>query len=111
SGALYIKGTSSTVPTNIFKYENESWEQITKNKVLGVTPEDMVEPEVITYKSFDDLGIEALLFRAITENANEYTILWPHGGQQYNESKSFRAMFQIFLKRGYNIFCPNFRGS
>src|SRR5699024_7140786 len=111
SGALYVKGTSATVPTNIFKYENESWEQITKNKVLGVTPEDMVEPEVITYQSFDDLGIEALLFRAKPENANGYTILWPHGGPQYNESKSFRAMFQIFLNRGYNIFCPNFRGS
>ncbi len=111
SGALYIKGTSAAVPVNIFKYENESWQQITKNKVLGVVPKDMVEPEVITYKSFDDLEIEALLFRAKPENANGYTIFWPHGGPQYNESKSFRAMFQIFLNRGYNIFCPNFRGS
>src|SRR5699024_5446484 len=73
SGAQYVKGKSATVTTNIFKYENESWEQITKNKVLVVTPEDMVEPEVITYHSFDDLGIEALLFRAKPENANGYT--------------------------------------
>ena len=111
SGVLYVKGTSAAVPTNIFKYENESWEQMTKNKVPGVIPKDMVEPEVITYKSFDDLDIEALLFRAKPDNANGYTIFWPHGGPQYNESKSFRAMFQIFLNRGYNIFCPNFRGS
>ena len=111
SGALYVKGTSATVPVNIFKYENETWEQLTKNKVLGVTPKGMVEPEVITYESFDGLEIEALLFRAKPENANGCTIFWPHGGPQYNESKSFRAMFQIFLNRGYNVFCPNFRGS
>ncbi|WP_097041247.1 S9 family peptidase [Salinicoccus kekensis] len=111
SGALYIKGTSATVPVNIFKYEDETWEQLTKNKVLGVTPKDMVEPETITYKSFDGLEIEALLFRAKEDRANGYTVFWPHGGPQYNESKSFRAMFQMFLNRGYNVFCPNFRGS
>lgn len=111
SGALYVKGTSATVPVNIFKYENEDWSRITQNKVLGMTARDMVDPEIISYPSFDGLEIEALLFRAKPENANGYTIFWPHGGPQYNESKSFRAMFQLFLNRGYNIFCPNFRGS
>jgi len=40
-----------------------------------------------------------------------YTIFWPHGGPQAAEKKSYRAMFQMLLNRGYNIFCPNFRGS
>jgi dipeptidyl aminopeptidase/acylaminoacyl peptidase len=40
-----------------------------------------------------------------------YTIFWPHGGPQSAERKSFRALFQCLLNRGYNIFAPNFRGS
>ncbi len=112
-GNIYLLGRSATAPFNIFKKENaaENWEQITENNVLGITTEQMVEPEVITYPSFDGMDIEALLFKAKPELANGHTIFWPHGGPQSAERKWFRAMFQCFLNRGYNIFAPNFRGS
>lgn len=112
NGNIYLRGRSSTVPFNIYrKLGNGPFEQLTKNNVLGVLEEDMVEPEVITYKSFDGMEIEALLFHAKPENSNGYTIFWPHGGPQSAERKWFRAMFQCFLNRGYTIFAPNFRGS
>jgi len=112
SGDLYLLGKSATVPHNIFRLENGSeWKQLTKNNVLGLESEDMVEPDVVTYKSFDGMEIEALLFRAKPENDNGHTIFWPHGGPQAAERKSFRSMFQCFLNRGYSIFAPNFRGS
>src|SRR5690606_19141738 len=78
---------------------------------MGVSREAMVEPEVVTYPSFDGLKIEALLFRAKPERANGYAIFWPHGGPQWAERKRFRALFQFLLARGYTIFAPNFRGS
>lgn len=111
TGAIYLLGRSATTPLNIFKGVDNSWEQITNNHVLGVTSDQMVEPDVITYKSFDDMEIEALLFKAKPELSNGYTIFWPHGGPQSAERKWFRAMFQCFLNRGYTIFAPNFRGS
>lgn len=112
SGALYLLGRSATVPHNIFCLENGSvWSQLTKNNVLGLESSHMVEPDVVTYKSFDNMEIEALLFRAKTENDNGHTIFWPHGGPQAAERKIFRSMFQCFLNRGYSIFAPNFRGS
>ncbi|TVT27316.1 S9 family peptidase [Salinicoccus cyprini] len=111
SGNLYVLGGSATQPFNIWEYSQEKWTPLTKNRVLGVTPDDMVEPETIRYSSYDELPIEALLFRAKPENSNGYTIFWPHGGPQAAERKFYRAMFQMFLNRGYNIFCPNFRGS
>lgn len=110
-GTLYALGGSATEPFNIWKYTKEKWSALTKNRVPGVTSGDMVEPESIFYESFDGLEIEALLFRAEEENYNGYTIFWPHGGPQAAERKSYRAMFQMLLNRGYNIFCPNFRGS
>ncbi len=112
SGAVYVLGRSATVPHNIFRLENGGeWTQLTKNNVLGLESEDMVEPDVVTYKSFDGMEIEALLFRAKPENDNGHTIFWPHGGPQAAERKIFRSMFQCFLNRGYSIFAPNFRGS
>lgn len=112
AGNLYILGRSATLPFNIYKSEEgKEWTQLTNNRVLGVKEEDMVEPEMVTYKSFDDMEIEALLFRAKPENNNGYTIFWPHGGPQAAERKFFRSMFQVFLNRGYTIFAPNFRGS
>jgi dipeptidyl aminopeptidase/acylaminoacyl peptidase len=112
SGTVYALGKSSTLPLNIFrKRVGEKWEAITSNKVLGVAEDQMVNSEVITYRSFDGMDIEAQLFRANEAQANGYTIFWPHGGPQSAERKSFRALFQCLLNRGYNIFAPNFRGS
>ncbi|MEC5425832.1 S9 family peptidase [Virgibacillus sp. C22-A2] len=112
SGSLYLLGTSATVPSNIFKStDGNEWKQLTNNGVLGVSTGDMVEPEVVSYKSFDGMEIEALLCKPKPENDNGHTIFWPHGGPQASERKTFRAMFQSFLNRGYTIFAPNFRGS
>lgn len=111
-GNLYVLGRSATIPFNIYKStDGSNWESLTNNRVLGVSQEEMVEPEVVTYQSFDGMEIEALLFRANPENDNGHTIFWPHGGPQASERKMFRAMFQSALNRGYTIFAPNFRGS
>lgn len=111
SGNLYLLARGAVKPLNIYRYAGGAWSLITKNVLTGLTDEDMVTPEVVTYPSFDGMEIEALLFRAKDHVANGYTVFWPHGGPQASERKQFRSMFQYILAKGYNIFCPNFRGS
>ncbi len=112
SGQVYILGTSATEPTNLYRLEkNNKWRKLTENKVLGIEKEELVEPEVVTYPSFDKKEIEALWFKAKPEQDNGHVIFWPHGGPQAAERKTFRAMFQCILNQGYSIFAPNFRGS
>lgn len=112
SGTLFILGRSATEPINMYRLSNdEKWEKLTENKVPGIDESEMTEPEVIYYPTFDEKEIEALWFKAKPENDNGHVIFWPHGGPQAAERKSFRAMFQCFLNRGYSIFAPNFRGS
>ncbi|WP_099355268.1 S9 family peptidase [Fredinandcohnia onubensis] len=110
---LYVLGRSATNPLNIYKRSatENVWEAITNYGVPGVKEEELVQPDVITYPSFDGLEIEALLFKANKDVSNGHVILWPHGGPQAAERKSFRAMFQFLVNRGYSIFAPNFRGS
>ncbi|MGG4340238.1 S9 family peptidase [Paenibacillus lautus] len=111
SGNLYLLARGAVKPLNIYRYAGGAWSMITKNVLTGLTDENMVTPEVVTYPSFDGMEIEALLFRAKDHVANGYTVFWPHGGPQASERKQFRSMFQYILAKGYHIFCPNFRGS
>lgn len=113
SGNLYVMGRNATRPHNIYKnnVDSNEWTALTQYGVPGVPEEDLVEPDVITYPSFDGLEIEALFFKAKEEVSNGHVILWPHGGPQSLERKNFRALFQFLVNRGYSIFAPNFRGS
>ncbi|WP_340373562.1 S9 family peptidase [Peribacillus sp. FSL E2-0218] len=111
SGALYLSGMSATKPHNIYKRIGDEWEPLTFYTVPGVETTELVEPDIITYPSFDGLEIESLFFRANKENDTGEVIFWPHGGPQAAERKFFRASFQFFVNNGYSIFAPNFRGS
>ncbi len=113
AGNLYLLGQSATRPKNIYlrTTDQKEWKELTYNRVPGVAEEQLVEPELVTYTSFDGLKIEALYMRAKKEASNGYLILWPHGGPQAAERKTFRALFQYLANRGYSIFAPNFRGS
>ncbi|WAA08766.1 S9 family peptidase [Fervidibacillus albus] len=113
SGNMYVLGRSAIRPNNIFTStdKGETWQELTHFRIPGVSDEQLVEPEVLTYSSYDGLEIEALFFKAKPENSNEHVILWPHGGPQSLERKWFRSLFQFLVNRGYSIFAPNFRGS
>ncbi|QKS73004.1 S9 family peptidase [Paenalkalicoccus suaedae] len=111
SGNIYVLGTSATDPKNLYVHKDSTWTKLTRNQVPGVTESEMVDPDVVTYESYDGKQIEALWFEAKEENNNGHVIFWPHGGPQASERKTFRAMFQVILQEGYSIFAPNFRGS
>ncbi|HLT57594.1 MAG TPA: S9 family peptidase [Limnochordales bacterium] len=112
SGTLYVLGRSAHVPFNISRRQpGGEWEQLTDNRVLGVAPEALRDAEVVRYRSFDGLEIEALLFRPAPGKANGYTVFWPHGGPQWAERKAYRSLFQALVAAGYHVFAPNFRGS
>ncbi|WP_128894987.1 S9 family peptidase [Longirhabdus pacifica] len=113
SGNLYVLGRSANKPHNLYmqKVEGETWTPLSNINVPGVSIEEMVEPDVISYPSVDGLQIEALLFKPKPEVDNGHIILWPHGGPQASERKNFRALFQFITYSGYTLFAPNFRGS
>ncbi|WP_226681429.1 S9 family peptidase [Sutcliffiella horikoshii] len=111
SGSVYLLGKTASKPANIFKMEHEGWIPLTNNRVPAVADEDLCEPEILSYPSFDGLEIEALFFKAKEEMSNGHVILWPHGGPQASERKFFRSYFQFLVNQGYSIFAPNFRGS
>ncbi|MDX8360552.1 S9 family peptidase [Cytobacillus sp. IB215316] len=112
-GNIYLLGTTATKPWNIYVKETATneWVSLTNNRVLGVDEEQLVDPQILKYKSFDGLEIESLFFKAKPENSNGHVVFWPHGGPQAAERKFFRGVFQYIVNEGFSIFAPNFRGS
>jgi dipeptidyl aminopeptidase/acylaminoacyl peptidase len=112
TGTIYLTGSSSNVPITLFqKKRGCSWKTLFDNPVPHVAANDMVQPERVHYRSFDGVEIEAMLYEAKELNRNGHTIIYPHGGPQYNEQMDYFGFFQYLLHRGFNIFAPNFRGT
>ncbi|MDF9761565.1 dipeptidyl aminopeptidase/acylaminoacyl peptidase [Peribacillus simplex] len=76
SGTLYLFGMSATKPHNIYKKSGEEWVSLTKYTVPGVDSNELFEPDIITYPSYDGLEIESLFFRASKENEIGEIIFW-----------------------------------
>ena len=80
------------------------------NKVFDNIP--LVAPRFITYKSFDGLSIEASLYKPAT-NGNKPLplVVFIHGGPTGAFVDNYSAWVQLFVQKGYAVFCPNIRGS
>lgn len=113
SGTIFLSGSTSTTPDNLYRRNHlGEWKQLMVNTLPGVSSESLVECEVLTYPSFDNQLIEALFYKARPDNENGYTIVYPHGGPQADEIKlRFNSFFQYLVYSGFNLFCPNFRGT
>lgn len=81
---------------------NEGWKQIV-----------LVKPEVLRYKSFDGLEIEAALLKpaGYQEGTKVPLVVLVHGGPTGRWGDSFNSWAQLLATRGYAVFCPNVRGS
>ncbi|MFE8700470.1 S9 family peptidase [Cytobacillus sp. FJAT-54145] len=111
-GTVFALGRSTTTPANLFRSSDlKTWEKLTDHRIIGVGKEDLTEPEVLTYSSFDGKEIEALYFAPAKEIDNGFTVLWPHGGPQHAVRKTFSPLFQYLCTQGFRVFAPNFRGS
>ncbi|UTR07281.1 S9 family peptidase [Alkalihalobacillus sp. LMS6] len=111
SGALVVLGSKPTRPSNIYMYHEKEWSQLTDVRVTGIHEQELSEPDVIRYSSYDGLEIEALLYKPQPDKANGYTVLMPHGGPQWADLLEYDANSQILVYEGYQVFMPNYRGS
>jgi dipeptidyl aminopeptidase/acylaminoacyl peptidase len=108
---LYILTAGMHSYTNIYmgsEKDNYEW-----NEVLELCPDqvgnEMYQPQIIVYSSFDQQEIEAIFYEA--ENPNGLTFVWLHGGPQENSRAVYNSYFHSLRQMGFHVFIPNFRGS
>jgi prolyl oligopeptidase PreP (S9A serine peptidase family) len=91
----------------------EELEQLTFSSYTGINRELFSEPELITYKSFDDLEIPAFLYLppGYKEGNKIPFVVYAHGGPSSQFKPKFIRSYQYLILNGYGIIAPNPRGS
>lgn len=84
-------------------------QQLTFSNLPALAANHLVEPEIIRYKSFDDLEIPAFLYRP--KKPNGAALLYPHGGPSGQYGYSWDILTQYYAAKGYTVLAPNYRGS
>jgi dipeptidyl aminopeptidase/acylaminoacyl peptidase len=111
--AFTINSAKST--SDIYSYDVET-EQVlrwTESELGGLVADDLVEPELIRWKSFDDLEITGFLFRASKKfTGKRPVIINIHGGPEGQSQPTFQGRNNYYLNElGVSIIYPNVRGS
>jgi dipeptidyl aminopeptidase/acylaminoacyl peptidase len=71
----------------------------------------LVEPELIRYRSGDGELIPAYLYVPQEATSPQPVVLFIHGGPSYQERPIYNALFQHLVSQGVAVLAPNARGS
>ncbi|MFD2999990.1 prolyl oligopeptidase family serine peptidase [Pontibacter toksunensis] len=106
---------SPTSPSNLYVYDfsNDKTTRLTDTMNPEIDQADLVNAEVIRYKSFDGMEIPALLMKPKSASADNKVpaLLWIHGGPGGQSRLNYSALMQYLVNHGYAILAVNNRGS
>ncbi len=112
---LAFSFSSSRNPGDLFLHDVAAGKssRVTYSSLGGIPAASLVEPELISYPTFDGLQIPALLYRPSGEKGARLpaAMLMVHGGPEGQTRPSFSAVNQFFVGQGYVVLAPNIRGS
>ncbi|NNM83969.1 S9 family peptidase [Candidatus Parcubacteria bacterium] len=79
----------------------------------GVPAEEMVEPELIRFTSFDGLSVPAFIYRPkeIKQGMKVPVVINIHGGPVEQYQPVYQPVMQYLVYSGYAVIAPNVRGS
>jgi dipeptidyl aminopeptidase/acylaminoacyl peptidase len=78
-------------------------------KRTALESEDLTQAEDFRWKSPDGLPIQGWLYRP--EGRVIGTIVYVHGGPSSHSQDKINPQIQYYIKRGFNVLDPNYRGS
>jgi len=111
--AYYVNDARS--PSNLYvqKLGTHATKRLTDTLSKHIDPTDLVDSEVVRFKSFDGLEIPNVLYKPhqATATAKAPALVWVHGGPMAQTTRSYRAVFQYLANHGYVVLGINSRGS
>ncbi len=111
--AFYVNG--SRCPNNLYVYDfiTRRHRRITDSMNPEMNSEDLVDAELVSYKSFDGLEIPALLYKPlqIKQGDKAPALVWVHGGPGGQSRVGYNGSLQYLVNHGYVVLAVNNRGS
>jgi dipeptidyl aminopeptidase/acylaminoacyl peptidase len=116
-GKLAFFFTSPVQPLEVFVFDLKTGRnrQLTDNYLGGLDTSEMVEPEIVRFRSFDGRQIPAFLYKPKNAAGKTPVLVSVHGGPEMQErpdySFGYPGLYQYLLSRGIAILATNIRGS
>ncbi|HEU4595551.1 MAG TPA: S9 family peptidase [Pyrinomonadaceae bacterium] len=111
--AFYVNGDRA--PSNLYVYDFAAKKatRLTDSLNPEIDPADLVDAQVIRYKSFDGMDIPALLYKPHQASAQSKVpaIVLVHGGPGGQARGGYKAQVQYLVNHGYAVLDVNNRGS
>ncbi len=111
--AFYLNGDRS--PSNLYVYDfaTKKATRLTDSLNPEIDPADLVDAQVIRYKSFDGMEIPALLYKPHGAGATSKVpaLVLVHGGPGGQARGGYKAQVQYLVNHGYAVLDVNNRGS
>jgi dipeptidyl aminopeptidase/acylaminoacyl peptidase len=107
--------SSDTSPNDVYTVDLATGQGRRLTEALNpeIDEADLVESEVVRYKSYDGLEIPSILYRPKEASAANKVpaLVWVHGGPGGQSRTGYSATIQHLVNHGYAILAANNRGS
>jgi dipeptidyl aminopeptidase/acylaminoacyl peptidase len=111
---MTFHANGSRAPGNLYTYDFGAGQhrQLTDSMNPEIRQEDLVEAQVVRYKSFDGLDIPAIYYEPHqAARAKAPGLVWVHGGPGGQSRVGYSPLIQYLVNHGYAIIAVNNRGS
>ena len=111
--AFYVNGDRSPSNLYVYNFATKKAMKLTDSMNPEINADDLVESEVIRYKSFDGLQIPSILFKPKQASAQHKApaLLLIHGGPGGQTRPGYSPLTQYLVNHGYVVLGVNNRGS
>jgi len=111
--AFYVNGDRS--PNNLYAYDmsKQKATQLTQSLSKEIDPNDLVEAEVVRFRSFDGMVIPSIYYKPKHASATDKVpaVIFVHGGPGGQTRRGYSAQIQYLVNHGYAVLGINNRGS
>jgi dipeptidyl aminopeptidase/acylaminoacyl peptidase len=111
--AMYVD--ADRAPSNLYVYDLTSGKTVRLTDTLSkeVDPEDLVDTQVVRFKSFDGMVIPGILYKPLQAGADAKVpaIVMVHGGPGGQARRGYKYSAQFLANHGYVVLDINNRGS
>ncbi len=111
--AFYVSSDSSPPNLHVLELEDLSPRRLTNSLNPAISPDHLVDAQVIRYESYDGLEIPSLLYkpRDASPSSPAPAMVWVHGGPGGQSRKGYSPTVQHLVNHGYAVLAVNNRGS
>jgi dipeptidyl aminopeptidase/acylaminoacyl peptidase len=111
--AFYLNGDRSPSNLYVYNFATKKVLKLTDSMNPEINADDLVESEVIRYKSFDGLDIPSILYKPKGASAQKKApaLLLIHGGPGGQTRPGYSPATQYLVNHGYVVLGVNNRGS